>query len=175
MTKFNLNPNYKKKRNLSIFRNLLKPVYLSVILIIIFFIISLYYGNIVQSKINNIALKHSKISSNPLYHQAVYNIDINKINHFSNEITKQIYSYKLYNVHQNVVKILENLGSSYSKYLPTGFILHLFNYEVTSDGATSTSLEIYYLKDYLDEVKTFSSSIDKYIKKIILKDFDNNG
>jgi hypothetical protein len=175
MTKFNLNPNYKTKKRKLLLKVIFKPVYLSIVLIIIFFIISGIYNNKLEILKTEMLSRHKNILFNQEYKKAAEDLNIPLINSYISKTQSEIFSYKFKMVHQNVQETLKRLSNSYSKYLPAGFILHSFTYKVNSDNASKTSIEIYYLKDYMDEVKAFSYSIKNYINEINLKDFNNNG
>jgi hypothetical protein len=175
MTKFNLNPNYKTKKRKAVLKVLFKPVYLSIILIIIFFIITTVHNNKLEAIKSEMIMHHSEVLSNPKYKKSAEALDIRAINSYILNTRAKIFSYKFKMVHQNVQEIFKKLSSAYSQYLPAGFIIHSLTYVVNSDNASKTSIEIYYLKDYMDEVKAFTYSAKNYINEIKLKDFDNNG
>ena len=174
MTKFNLNPNYKTKKKKLWFKTLLKPVYLSMILIIVFFIIVAVYNNKLEAIKSEMILHHSEVLLNPRYKKAAETLDVHAINSYILDTQSKIFSYKFKMVHQNIQETLKKLSNAYSQYLPAGFIIHSLTYTTSSDNSSKTSIEIYYLKDYMDEVKAFTYSAKNYINEINLKDFDNN-
>jgi hypothetical protein len=175
MTKFNLNPNYRTKKRRMLLNVIFKPVYLSIILIAIFFVIVSVYNNSLEAKKIDMISKHNGVLINAEYRKSVESLDVRAINSYILKTQSDIFSYKFKMVHQNVKNNLKKLSDSYSKYLPAGFILHSFTYELKSDNSSVTSIEIYYLKDYLDEVKAFSYSAKNYITNVQLKDFGDNG
>ncbi len=171
MTKFNLNPNYRNKKIKLPFTNIFKPVYLSIALIVALIIISIIYTNIADNEKMLMIKKHYKIYSNILYKNMINDLNTKKINVEISNIRNDISSYRFQQVKQNIKEILLKLSLSYSKYLPTGFVLHYFNYEIDSQGASKTTIEIYYLKNYIDEAKAFLYSTTNYINNIKLKEF----